>query len=117
MQLLKFGLSADKTQATIEPTATKPTVAASEVEQAMFELATLRAAMLPSVADEPAPTNLQRTVPGARVAVAPELADAGILLVRDIGRGWLGYRLERSQLQELHASIGSLLLRPQMTRQ
>src|SRR5687767_5150421 len=103
--LLNLGLSADKTQATVTPAQAIPTANSQQIEQAIFELATLRNSMLPEVQPDPPESSSWRVVANARVQLHPELGDAAILLVRNTGFGWHYYRLESPQLEELQTSI------------
>ncbi len=115
--LLKFGLTADKTQATVTPAAETPTVSAAQVERAIHELANLRHAMLPPVPANPPQDALARVVPNCSPILLPEIGDAGVLQLRNTGQGWQCFRLERSELEELQRSIASILARPKLTPQ
>lgn len=114
--LLRFGLSSDKTEATVEPASAIATLTAEQIERAMLELAALRASMKPTVGTQPTPEQMNAVIPYSHPQLLPELGDAAILVLRDSGRGWLCYRLERSDLLRLQSSIQSLLDRPVPTK-
>jgi len=106
---IQIRLSHDLTSLTVWTTEGKPSLDAEQVRVLILGLATARRKMAPRPPAEPPPDLIVWDDEPTTFLSHDPKGDGGILLIRDLGREWLAYRLSAKTLSALAARVDEIL--------